>query len=1065
MSLRSRTGYSVHPAPSQQSQRAKTTGCGSARARKTPHVFVAAFVSAYPPGTSVMSSEEEVERFEVTDWDVNNEFNPNRRHRKLSKKQAIYGVFDESGDEDNGQDRRDAGRPGFGSQSASASLAMQFVASSSHQMDTGGDSSADENQDNDTRTDEPPPRANRPHASERPRAANAARPSGSRSRAGPPPPGQLQQPRTTPAPAAAPSSSSVSAGYSQFRSDTSGRQRLDRDFAAFEKHSKGIGMKLLAKMGWKPGKGLGVAEQGISSPIEVNSNRRRNQGLQDQGERTEQSRRDFGEKEDSEDEEIREFREARQQWRRDDPAAGSKSRRKAPRKQYKYTTAEDLLQTRGPEAPAEGTAPAPGIKIIDMTGPSQRVIDSTSGVSQNLSGDQRPVYASVDGQVPMPELQHNVNLLVSMAETELMRLDMRVKQEEQQLRALREEKEEMNTKLTSETRHLETVAALLTALAPLEEAGPKLDVDATLATFTELRTTHGRAYQALGCPAILKSALEPALIRRLQTWRPLQEPDRYVATFAQARLELLYEDRFRSSALPKEVEMEEYEHLLWVTFLPRLRTAIMADWDPRTNSEAAALNTVLEAWSPVLPGWLLEHVLRQLVLPRVQRAVEEWDPRTDPVPIHLWLAPLVEVLGAAPLEAVYPTLRYKLMSCLQAWTVTDGSALAMLAPWKNVWSTTDMSAFVQRAILPRIVAGLKAVAVDPSNQDLSVVRAVLAWQDLLGGPATLIPLLVRHLLPKLLRTLCQWLVQPGVQFPEVMKWYQGWKALLPAAVLAEPTVKREFMAMLKLINLAVSDAARLPQAVSETLKRSETLAAGPTTTPAESRSAGSAPASKLPPPPPAARVVTMRDLVQDVAARHGIDYVPKPGAQTPDGQPIFQFGRAQLYIQRDVIFMRPPGADRFKPVSLDDIEQYATHLMHPYATQLPFHSGATGSFNATGCCCTYGDAPTNLPASTRRPYPADESICCAINGGGDDPHNPASCSNYDWVGCASDISAAYSECKSCITPNDDDPADGNQCYDCFAKVFDAAGASLAQCCPCIWRLAQQLDQPDLEIDC
>lgn len=35
--------------------------------------------------------EEEYERFEITDYDLDNEFNPNRPRRKLSKKQQIYG--------------------------------------------------------------------------------------------------------------------------------------------------------------------------------------------------------------------------------------------------------------------------------------------------------------------------------------------------------------------------------------------------------------------------------------------------------------------------------------------------------------------------------------------------------------------------------------------------------------------------------------------------------------------------------------------------------------------------------------------------------------------------------------------------------------------------------------------------------------------------------------------------------------------------------------------------------------------------------------------------------------
>lgn len=36
-------------------------------------------------------SDEEYERFEITDYDLDNEFNPNRPRRKITKHQAIYG--------------------------------------------------------------------------------------------------------------------------------------------------------------------------------------------------------------------------------------------------------------------------------------------------------------------------------------------------------------------------------------------------------------------------------------------------------------------------------------------------------------------------------------------------------------------------------------------------------------------------------------------------------------------------------------------------------------------------------------------------------------------------------------------------------------------------------------------------------------------------------------------------------------------------------------------------------------------------------------------------------------
>lgn len=50
--------------------------------------------------------------------------------------------------------------------------------------------------------------------------------------------------------------------------------------------------------------------------------------------------------------------------------------------------------------------------------------------------------------------------------------------------------------------------------------------------------------------------------------------------------------------------------------------------------------------------------------------------------------------------------------------------------------------------------------------------------------------------------------------------------------------------------------------------------------------------------------------------------MPVPGHKQHDGKPLYNFGRATVYMERQVLFvMNSPG--QFRPISLDDLLRLA----------------------------------------------------------------------------------------------------------------------------------------------
>lgn len=64
---------------------------------------------------------------------------------------------------------------------------------------------------------------------------------------------------------------------------------------------------------------------------------------------------------------------------------------------------------------------------------------------------------------------------------------------------------------------------------------------------------------------------------------------------------------------------------------------------------------LLEAWKLLLPPWILGNILDQLVMPRLQQEVDNWNPLTDTVPIHAWLHPWLPLLGMMSSQIICKT--------------------------------------------------------------------------------------------------------------------------------------------------------------------------------------------------------------------------------------------------------------------------------------------------------------------------------------------------------------------------------------------------------------------------
>ena len=95
-------------------------------------------------------------------------------------------------------------------------------------------------------------------------------------------------------------------------------------------------------------------------------------------------------------------------------------------------------------------------------------------------------------------------------------------------------------------------------------------------------------------------------------------------------------------SVPPTTSMDPYDRLVWDCWMPKFRSTI-SSWSPRICNPVIDL---LECWMPLLPSWVMDNILDQMILPRLHKEVETWDPTTDTMPIHAWVHPWLPLMGA-----------------------------------------------------------------------------------------------------------------------------------------------------------------------------------------------------------------------------------------------------------------------------------------------------------------------------------------------------------------------------------------------------------------------------------
>ena len=197
----------------------------------------------------------------------------------------------------------------------------------------------------------------------------------------------------------------------------------------------------------------------------------------------------------------------------------------------------------------------------------------------------------------------------------------------------------------------------------------------------------------------------------------------------------------------------------------------------------------MESWNPILPAFIRDNILDQLVLPKVKKAVDAWDPKRSKVgSVRISLAgivfPWLPMLGDR-VEEVLGDAKRRIKSVMRNWSIRDPPP-EELVRWKKdvsagsvtvyvanvqIYSSSEWDKLVLQYLLPKLAVCLREdFSVNPRNQDMVPLEQwVLPWRHIVR-PSMFSHLLEAEFFPKWLEILYIWLIQPNFSADEVATW-------------------------------------------------------------------------------------------------------------------------------------------------------------------------------------------------------------------------------------------------------------------------------------------------------
>lgn len=676
------------------------------------------------------------------------------------------------------------------------------------------------------------------------------------------------------------------------------RQKKKPEAAGTEGHFSGYGAKLMAKMGWNKGEGLGKEGEGMAAPIEVKL-RNTKGGVGAVSELSEQQRKEAKRAAKKKAEETGEV------------YVDSSEEERQRRKRKKATGIS------GASTPS-GSTPRPKKPLYDLKAAGfevprqlQSIVDATGSQVQtsslSLRGDAPAFQTSLTGRV-----QRELAAFAEAAEA--------VESDAANIDLERE-------RLTAELRALEIASTELDDIRNRLQELPSKNWPELIQGLKSLR----KAYPSRNLEKEAIAVIRPVFEKRIAGWDPVSDN---LEDLAKGLEDLQIVDPSAASSIPSnEVgrtvlapifpqntplsrrSTTPYETLM-LSWFSHLQTAMVHSFQPDGATAASFLHTI-ETWLPVLPRFIKARITKQIKI-RCSVAMDSWNARKaikhKDSPLPQWIFAFLPYY-----PDIFSICKGKLRQVMEIWPIHRG-VIPGIDLWKQAFPGPVDQMLINH-LLPRLGEHLRKLEIDPADQKVDVVLAVLSWDRLLTA-RVIAEALHSAFFPNFFNVLHSWSSYAEAQYSEIGAWVQWWKNETLAQYTTD--LEADWIQAYNLINAALD---LLEQDNNTTLEDLPLPAVEPgrvpaTETPQPSRSRNAETPKSVQPP----EEVSFKDMVDSWCAEQDLLLMPLRKKDERTGMPLFRIaasaigaGGVVVYFQGNVIFAQNKKDKAvWDPVGLDE---------------------------------------------------------------------------------------------------------------------------------------------------